>query len=177
MSKTEKFGDNLRLLLSVITSFSQDGCLIFLVFLTKCKIIIIFHKFRPKKAFTSSYEAAEPYFRLVSQVIKSFCDFPKTWKKFQKLTQVRRCHDLLWHKHSSLYWIQPRWVNFELLTQFKQDLRDETVRKTWQWNRRKNYLFHEKFLISRTRRNFAFLKTWPCRELNLEGGHVLRFLI
>ena len=101
--KTKKFNDNLRLLLSVITSFSQDGCLIFLVFLTNCKIIIIFHKFRPKKAFTSSYEAAEPYFRLVSQVIKSFCDFPKTWKKFQKLTQVRRCHDLLWHKHSSLY--------------------------------------------------------------------------
>ena len=78
--KTKKFNDNLRLLLSVITSFSQDGCLIFLVFLTNCKIIIIFHKFRPKKAFTSSYEAAEPYFRLVSQVIKSFCDSPKTWR-------------------------------------------------------------------------------------------------
>ena len=165
------------MLLSVITSFSQDGCLIFLVFLTNCKKILIFFKFRPKKAITSSYEAAEPSLRLVSQVIKSICDFPKTrrnrrnWRRYEVAMASCGIDIVHYSKYNLSESISSCWLSLNKIYGTKQE------GKSCQQNRRKKYLFHEKLLISRTRRNFAFLKTWPCRELNLEGGHVLRFLI
>ena len=40
----------------------------------------------------------------------------------------------------------------------------------------KTFKSHGKLLIVQTWTKFAFLKTWPHREMNLEGGHVLRFM-
>ena len=62
------------------------------------------------------------------------------------------------------------WISFNAI--YESELRGKSH---WR-DCRKNFKSHGKLLISRTRLNFAFLKTSLCREMNLEEGDVLRFL-
>ena len=51
----KNFDDNLRSLLTFITLSSQGGCLIFIIFLLRKEIIVIFYEPRPRKGITASY--------------------------------------------------------------------------------------------------------------------------